>query len=508
MPQPTAQPLSAPPSRCPTGVSGLDEILGGGLPGHRLYLVKGDPGVGKTTLAMQFLLEGARRGESGLYITLSETKEELEIVAASHGWNLDDLVLFELSAMQDALQEETDHTFFHPSEVELNRTTRALLEVIDRVNPQRVVFDSLSEMRLLAESSLRYRRQILQFKQYFSHRSSTVLFLDDRTAGRDDLQIESIAHGVISLSCRSPEYGVSRRQVTVEKLRGTGFREGNHDLVLRMGGMVVFPRLTAARKFTDFERVSFPSGIEELDALLGGGLDWGTSNMLMGPPGTGKSTLAIRFALQAALEGKKSLMFIFDETVGTLLNRSLQLGMDLTPHIETGLITVQQVDPAEISPGEFAHRILRRVEEENGVEMVIIDSLNGYLNAMPADRYLNLQLHELLAFLNQQGVITIMVLAQMGIVGAMNSAVDLSYLADTVVLLRYFEARGAVKQAISIIKKRSGNHERTIREMTMGKSGISIGPPLTHMQGVLTGTPAFFQAAGTAATAMPTLKSE
>lgn len=490
-----------PPPLCPTGIPGLDEILSGGLPSQRLYLVKGDPGVGKTTLAMQFLLEGARRGESGLYITLSETKEELEIVAASHGWNLNAIQLFELSAMQEALEEETDHTFFHPSEVELNRTTQALLAVIDRVNPQRVVFDSLSEMRLLAESSLRYRRQILQFKQYFSRRSSTVLFLDDRSSGRDDLQIESIAHGVICLACTSPEYGVSRRQLTVEKLRGSGFREGNHDLVLQCGGMVVFPRLTAAKKFTDFERGSFSSGLRELDNLLGGGLDWGTSNMLMGPPGTGKSTLAIRYVLQAALENKKSLMFVFDETVGTLLNRAKQLGMDLAPYLKSGMVTIQQIDPAEISPGEFAHRILRRVNEPDGAKVVVIDSINGYLNAMPADRYLNLQLHELLAFLNQQGVITIMVLAQMGIVGAMQSSVDLSYLADTVVLLRYFEDRGAVKQALSIIKKRSGNHERTIREFTMDETGLVIGPPLNHMQGVLTGTPAFYQAPGTSASA-------
>lgn len=485
--------------RCATGVPGLDEILRGGLPRNRVFLVKGDPGVGKTTLAMQFLLEGARQGETGLYITLSETREELEIVAHSHGWNLDALQLFELSAIQDVLREETDHTFFHPSEIELNRTTEALLDTIRRVNPQRVVFDSLSELRLLAENSLRYRRQILQFKQFFSDRDSTVLFLDDRTAGRNDLQIESIAHGVISLSATAPDYGVSRRQLMVEKLRGTGFLEGNHDLVLRTGGMTVFPRLTAAKKFSGFERASFPSGQPELDKLLGGGLDWGTSSMLMGPPGTGKSTLSLLYALEAAKTGRKGLIFAFDETVGTLLNRASQLGMNLEPYLENGLITIEQVDPAEISPGEFANRIVRRVSEDGGVKVVVIDSINGYLNAMPGDRYLNLQLHELLAWLNQHGVITIMILAQMGIVGTMQSSVDLSYLADTVILMRYFEHRGAVKQALSVIKKRSGNHERTIREITMGRTGLVIGPPLTHMQGVLTGTPAFHQAPGTGA---------
>ncbi|RYD36406.1 MAG: circadian clock protein KaiC [Verrucomicrobiaceae bacterium] len=477
-----------PPLRASTGVPGLDEVLGGGLPPNRLYLIKGDPGVGKTTLAVQFLLEGARMGETGLYITLSETKEELEIVAESHGWNLEGLELFELSSMQAVLEEDGNHTFFHPSEVELNRATEALMAVINRVNPRRVVFDSLSEMRLLAETSLRYRRQILQFKQYFSQRRTTVLFLDDRSAGRDDLQIESIAHGVISLRCSSPEYGASRRQLTVNKLRGTGFAEGYHDLQLQKGGMTVFPRLTAAQRFTPFERTRFASGLKELDALLGGGLDWGTSNILLGPPGTGKSTLSMKFVLQAALEGRKSLVFIFDETIGTMLNRSVQLGMDLRPHVESGLVTLRQIDPAEVSPGEFAHWIARQVDKE-GVRMVVIDSLNGYLNAMPADRYMYLQLHELLAYLNQQGVLTLMILTQTGIIGTMHSKVDLSYLADTVVLLRYFEAQGAVKQAISVIKKRSGNHERTIREMTLGPNGVVIGLPLVHMQGVLTGIP-------------------
>ncbi|MDB6132553.1 MAG: kaiC [Verrucomicrobiales bacterium] len=491
MPQSAVSPSEiprTPPLRASTGVLGLDEVLGGGFPVHRLYLIKGDPGAGKTTLAVQFLLEGVRMGETGLYITLSETQEELEIVAQSHGWNLEGLELFELSSMQEVLEEEGNHTFFHTSEVELNRTTEALLAVINRVNPRRVVFDSLSEMRLLAETSLRYRRQILQFKQYFSQRRTTVLFLDDRSAAQNDLQVESIAHGVISLHCTSPDYGVLRRQMTVDKLRGSAFLEGYHDLLLRTGGMTVFPRLTAAQRFTHFERTRFASGLKELDALLGGGLDRGTSNILMGPPGTGKSTLTIKFILQAALGGIKSLMLIFDETIGTLLNRSAQLGMDLRPHVESGLVTLQQVDPAEISPGEFAHRIAQQVNKE-GVRMLVIDSLNGYLNAMPVDRYLYLQLHELLAYLNQQGVISLMILTQTGVIGTMHSKVDLSYLADTVVLLRYFEDRGAVKQAISVIKKRSGDHERTIREMSLGPNGVVIGQPLVHMQGVLTGIP-------------------
>jgi len=447
--------------------------------------------VGKTTLALQFLLEGARGGEAGLYITLSETKEELEMVAASHGWDLTPLNLFELSSIQDHLLGETDHTFFHPSEVELNRITKALLAEIERVNPVRVVFDSLSEMRLLAETSLRYRRQILQLKQFFAGRKATALFLDDCTSETDDLQIESLAHGVISLHRFTSDYGTARRQINIEKIRGVRFQEGRHDLILETGGMVVFPRLIAAGNHQSFKREAFLSGITALDTMLGGGLDRGTSNMFMGAPGTGKSTLAIRYVLTAAERGEKSQMFIFDETIGILLNRAGNLGMALEPHIKSGLIDIRQIDPAEISPGEMAHHIHRSVVE-NGTRMVVIDSINGYLNAMPAERFLNLQLHELLTFLNQQGVITIMVLAQQGLVGTMQSTVDLTYLADTVVLFRYYEDRGAVKQAMSIIKKRSGGkHERTIREMTVGRGGIDLGPALKDMQGVLTGVPIF-----------------
>jgi circadian clock protein KaiC len=479
-------------SLCTMGTEGLDDILCGGLPRNRIYLVQGDPGVGKTTLALKFLLEGAKLGETGLYITLSETKEELEAVAESHGWSLNRIHLFELSSMEEQLQGETESTFFHPSEVELNRTTRALLAEVDRVKPVRVVFDSLSEMRMLAETPLRYRRQVLQLKQYFAGRKCTVLLLDDRSAGARDLQIESIAHGVISLQRSSPEYGISRRQLNIQKLRGVKFREGNHDLVIQRGGLVIFPRLVAAEHYTKFKRESFSSGVKELDALLGGGLDRGTGNMFMGPPGTGKSTIAIKFALAAAKRGERVCFYIFDETRATLLSRARQLEMDIEPFVKSGVIEVSQIDPAEISPGELAHRIRRDVSE-NKARMIVIDSINGYLNAMPEERYLNLQLHELLAFLNQQGVITIMVLAQQGLVGPMQSTVDLTYLADTVILLRYFEARGALKQAVSVIKKRSGNHERTIREIKLGAGGIQVGKPLTNMQGVMTGIPSIHE---------------
>lgn len=476
--------------RCQTGLPGLDAITGGGLPENRLYLIQGSPGVGKTTLALQFLQEGARKGERSLYITLSETKEELEGIANSHEWNLENISFFELSAVEERLKDSTSNTFFHPSEIELDLTTQALMDEVEKIGPSRLVFDSLSEMRMLAETPLRYRRQILELKQFFAGRKCTVLMLDDCTSGAKDLQIESIAHGVIALTCLSPAYGISRRQINIQKIRGVKFHEGNHDLILQKGGMVIFPRLVAADHHAEFRQEHFPSTINELDLLLGGGLDRGTSNMFMGPPGTGKSTLGTKFALEAANRGEKVLMFIFDETFQTLVSRAASLGMDLGNHIKSGTVVIEQINPAEISPGELAHKIRDSVIK-NGTRMVIIDSINGYLNAMPEEHYLTLQLHELLAFLNQQGVITLMVLAQQGIVGNMHSTIDLTYLADTVVLFRYFEMQGEVRQAISIIKKRSGNHERTIREIKVSKNGIEVGEALTKLQGVLNGVPSF-----------------
>jgi circadian clock protein KaiC len=481
-------PLHPLSEKCAMGVEGLDDVLRGGLPRNRLYLVQGDPGVGKTTLALQFLLAGAREGEVCLYITLSETSTELVQVAESHGWDLNSIQLLELSGIDEQLKTETESTFFHPSEVQLNRTTGILLDAIDRLRPSRVVFDSLSEMRLLAETPLRYRRQILQMKQFFAGRNCTVLFLDDRTASTQDLHVESIAHGVLVLQKTMPEYGISRRQLHVQKIRGLQFLDGHHDFLLKKGGMVVFPRLVASQHRVDFETGLLTSGIEELDALLGGGLDRGTSTMFMGPPGTGKSTLGLKFATMAAKSGKKVLFFTFDETIHNLTSRASKLGMDLTDFIQDGTMCVEQIDPAEISPGEFASRIRNAVARDN-VQVVVIDSINGYLNAMPAERYLNLQLHELLSYLNQQGVATIMILAQQGLIGTMYSAVDLTYLADTVLLLRFFEAAGEVRQAISVIKKRTGSHERTIREFRWDKSGLRVGPALTQMHGVLTGTP-------------------
>lgn len=476
-------------SLCQTGIEGFDDILNGGLSRNRMYLVLGEPGVGKTTLALQFLLAGAAQGEKGLYITLSETKAELNEVANSHGWDLSAIELFELAAMEAQIKGDADTTFFSPSEVELNRTTRVLLDQIEATNPARVVFDSLSEVRLMSETALRYRRQILHLKQFFSGKNCTVLMLDDNSSsGQVDDQVESLAHGVVLLTKTSPDFGVSRRQMMVKKIRGVRFREGYHDLLMATGGLVIFPRLVAAEHHRAFPAESIPSGIPGLDRALGGGIDRGTSTIFMGPAGTGKSILTMRFALCAAQRDEHVLFFTFDETTRTLLGRARQLGFDVEPHLQAGRIKVQQIDPAEISPGELAYHIKQGVLRD-GARMVVIDSLNGFLHAMPDQRHLILQLHELLSFLNQQGVVSLMVLTQQGIVGSMQSPMDLTYLADTVVLLRYFETDGAVRQAVSVIKKRSGDHERTIREFKLAPGGITVGEPLQGFHGVLTGVP-------------------
>lgn len=474
--------------RVATGISGLDYILCGGLPPRRMYLVQGSPGSGKTTFALQFLLNGAAAGEKCLYITLSETREEVEEVASSHGWSLGDLEIVELSALDEKIAAEAQSTLFHPSEVELTETTRFLLESVGRTKPQRIALDSCSELRLLAQTALRYRRQILALKQYFSGRECTTLLLDDASVGEGDSHVESLAHGVISLEQLPPNYGAERRRLIVRKIRGSTYRGGHHDFGIFHGGIQVFPRLVAAEHRHSFKAENVSSGIDELDKLLGGGLARGTSNLFTGPPGSGKSTLALNYAIGAAKRGEKVLIYTFDESLNVLHARARGLNLDLDRFIENGTIRTIQVDPAELSPGELAFKIQTAVQQEN-VRMVYLDSLNGYLHAMGEERSLNLQLHELLTYLNQQGVISILVLSPQGFLGQMQAPIDLTYLADTVIALRFFEADGAVHKAVSAIKKRTGKHESSIRELTIGRSGIKVGPPLEELRGVLTGVP-------------------
>lgn len=476
-----------------TGVEGLDDILAGGLPSECFYLIQGDPGSGKTTLALQFLLEGKRQGERCFYITLSETKQELDRVARSHGWSLEGIPMLELSSIENLLNPEAQTTVFHHSETDLKQVTQQLVDEVRKTKPVRIVFDSLSELRLMADNPLRYRRQLLSLKQEFARLHSTVLLLDDKMdkagAGADP-HILSLSHGVIEMEQLSPDYGSSRRRLRIHKLRGIKFREGWHDYAIFTGGLKIFPRLIAAEHHTDFERQPAPSGISELDNLLGGGLDRGTTSLVIGAAGTGKSSLALQYAVHFAAQGQHSLIFTFDETLGILLGRARALGLGLDHLMGKGLIQACQVDPAEISPGEFAVRVQRGVEA--GAKLVIIDSLNGYLNAMPGERYLNSQLHELSSYLNQQGVVTIIIMAQHGLISSLETPIDISYLADTVVTLRYFEVAGEVKQALSVIKKRSGHHEKSIREFRIesGK-GIRVGEPLTQFQGILGGAPVF-----------------
>ena len=481
--------MNAPFPRAATGVIGLDDILQGGLLPNRLYLLEGMPGSGKTTLALQFLIEGARRGESVLYVTLSETEEELRAVAHSHGWTLDGVLIRELTPSENTLDPEEQYTVFHPSDVELSETTERILQDVERTKPSRIVFDSLSELRLLAGSPLRYRRQILAFKQFFSGRRCTVLLLDDLTAAAHDLQVHSIAHGAVLLEHSIPAFGGQRRRLSVTKYRGSDFRGGYHDYAIRRGGLDVYPRLVAAEHRQHSSRARLESGLMGLDKLLGGGLELGTSTLIQGAAGTGKSTIAAIFAARAAERGEHSTLFIFDESANTLFSRMAGLGIDLSRHAESGHIVVREIDPAELSPGEFAHTI-RHVVEVNKSRIVVIDSLNGYLNSMPDEKFLIVQLHELLTYLGQEGVATVLVAAQQGMISShMSSPVDISYLADAVVLLRYFESEGEVKQAISVVKMRGGEHERTIREFAMKGGRIVIGEPLRDYRGVFSGIP-------------------
>jgi circadian clock protein KaiC len=487
------EPSVAPPSRAvaSTGVEGLDDILAGGLTRRRLYLVEGVPGSGKTTLALQFLMAGAKNGESVLYVTLSETEEELRSVAESHGWSLEGVEIRELTPPEGALDLDEQNTMFHPSEMELASTTKLILNDVERLKPARVVFDSLSELRLLAGTALRYRRQILALKQFFATRECTVVLLDDMTATDHDLQMQSIAHGVVLLELLNPEYGGERRRMRVVKYRGVKFRSGYHDYVIHYGGIRVFPRLVAAEHRQPTTRAKLRSDIAELDELLGGGIEEGTSTLIVGAAGTGKSTLAAQFAAAAAARGEHAALFVFDESPVTLLTRCAQLNVDVAPHLDAGRLSLQQIDPAELTPGEFIHAIRTAVEERQA-KVVVVDSLNGYLNAMPEERHLTIQLHELLMYLGQKGVATILIGAHQGLIGSqMNTPVDASYIADAVILLRYFEDRGEVRQAISVMKKRGSRHERTLREFRLDAGRLEVGGTLHDFRGVLTGVPVY-----------------
>ena len=478
-------------SRASTGVEGLDAILGGGLPKNRIYLLEGSPGVGKTTLAMQFLMAGASQGETGLYITLSETRNELLAVAKSHGWSLHSIHIYDLALPDEDFLPDAQYTLYHPSEVELGETTKAIFDQVERLKPSRIILDSLSEMRLQARDPLRYRRQILTIKQYFLGKQSTVILLDDHTSSDSDRVLQSIVHGVITLQQSSPGYGGTRRQLNVIKVRGVKYLSGFHDFCIETGGVIVYPRLVASDRNVSVKPELLPSGVAGLDGLTGGGIHSGTATLLMGPAGCGKSTLAAQYAYAAAERGQNVAFFVFDENPNTLLLRTRSVGIDLEKHVQDGRCMIRQVDPAELTAGEFSF-LARQAVEQNGAKVVIIDSVNGYFQAMPEEGFLVAHMHELLSYLGQQGILTLLVLAQQGIVGTtMATPVDLTYLADTVLLLRFFEAGGEVRQAVSVVKKRSGNHERSIREFRIGSSGIEVGEPLSDFQGVLTGVPQY-----------------
>jgi circadian clock protein KaiC len=476
-------------TRAASGVPGLDQVLHGGLIPGRLYLLDGEPGAGKTTLAMQFLMEGVRKGEAVLYVTLGETAGELRANAESHGWPLDGVEIVELIVDEDSLLGESSLTMYHPSEVEFNETTRRILDAVERCKPRRMVLDSLSELRLLAQTSLRYRRQILALKQFFIGRDCTAMFLDDRSSDGIDTQVHSVAHGVIALERNVPVYGPALRQLRITKFRGSEFISGHQDLLIRRGGLEVFPRLTASQHATSFERETVPSGVQALDDLLGGGTERGTSTLLIGPAGSGKSTIAAQYAVTASRRGAHAVIFTFEESRSLLLGRLKSIGLDTDEGTGSGRLMVRQIDPAEVLPSQFANLVRCAVEEDDAT-VIVIDSLNGYLNAMPEERALTIQLHELLSYLNNRGVATFLVAAQSGVLGpGMRSPIDASYLADAVVLFRMYEHAGAVRKAISVVKKRSGFHEDTIRELWFDEGGVHLGPPLSHLRGVLSGIP-------------------
>ena len=478
-------------TRAKTGVAGLDDILHGGLTEGHVFLLEGSPGTGKTTIALSFLREGAKLGETGLYITVSETDKELRMGAASHGWEIDPSIsVFELVPPESLLDADQQQSLLYSSDLELGETTRMIFETVERVKPKRIVLDSLSEIRLLAQSSLRYRRQILALKHYFARNAATVLLLDDLTTDTMDKTVHSVVHGVVHLEELAPEYGAERRRARIIKYRGTSYRGGYHDLKIRTGGVEVYPRLVALEHRTGFERGVMSSGVPALDNLLGGGIEQGSSTLVLGPAGAGKSLVAMQFVMSAIERGEKAAIFLFDEEMGLLFKRMKLMGIDLEREVDRGNLQIEQLDAAELSPGEFAHRV-RYLVTEAQAKTVVIDSLNGYQAAMPEENSLILHMHELLQFLNRQGATTILTVAQHGLVGDMKAPVDITYLADSVILLRYFEALGKMRRALSVVKKRTGRHEDTIREYKIDSKGLTVGKPLEQFQGVLRGVPIF-----------------
>jgi circadian clock protein KaiC len=477
-----------PTDRPATGIAGLDDVLNGGLARERMFLLEGNPGTGKTTIGLQFLLAGAAAGERGLYVTMSETETELRSSAESHGWKLNDIEIFELVPPETLIDEDQQQSLLYSSDLELGETTKRIFEVFERAQPDRLVIDSLSEIRLLAQSSLRYRRQILAMKHFFAQRAATVLMLDDLTTDVLDKSVHSIAHGVIHLDELAPEYGPDRRRLRVLKYRGSPFRGGFHDFVIETGGVRVFPRLVSAEHRRDFKRNLLKTGNTEFNALLGGGIERGSSVLVLGPAGAGKSVLALTFIATAIERGERVAMFVFDEEMGLLMNRAKGFGIDLAAMMKSGNLLLTQIDAAELTPGAFSWRV-RDCIEQFGARTVVIDSLTGYQAAMPEERALILHMHEILQFCNRNGATTFLTVAQHGLLGDMKAPIDLTYLADTVILLRYFEALGEVRRAISIVKKRTSAHETTIREYRLHSGGFSLGEPLTHFHGVLRGVP-------------------
>lgn len=473
--------------RAVTGVAGLDEVLCGGFVPGRVHIVEGNPGTGKTTLALQFLLAGAARGECGLYVTLSESAGELRAAAASHGWDLDGLIIHELVG-EAALDPSAEQSVLRPSELELGETVRAVMHQVQETHPARVVFDSLSDMRLLAQDPLRYRRQMLALKQHLLAEGCTALLLDDQSVGDSGVQLHSLANTVIMLEQIGQEFGTESRRIRVAKARGSVFRSGWHDYVIHTGGVRVFPRLVPSKPHTVLLGVPVMTGLPRLDALLGGGLVPGSNLLVAGPAGAGKTLLASRCLLALLEAGQTGVMYLFDECCSTLLARCRALGLDLQPWLNKGTLTLHQVDPAEISPGEFIASV-RDAVERDGARALVFDSLDGFMHAMPGERFLMLQLHEMLSYLNQQGCLTLLVLGLRGAAGEV-AAVNVSYLADSVLLLRYFVAGGEMRRVVQAMKTRMLPHEHGVRELHIGGAGgLNLGEPFRDPSAVLVGVP-------------------